>query len=56
MFWIDPYYLLLVLPAIILSIWASARVNSTFKRYADQYARSGLTGADAARRMEANAT
>ncbi|MBR2952459.1 MAG: zinc metallopeptidase [Clostridia bacterium] len=51
MFWIDPYYLLLVLPAIILSIWASARVNSTFKRYADQYARSGLTGADAARRI-----
>lgn len=51
MFFIDPYYLLLVLPAIILSIWASARVNSTFKRYADQYARSGLTGADAARRI-----
>ncbi len=51
MFYIDPYYLLLVLPAIILSLWASLRVNTTFKRYADQYARSGLTGADAARRI-----
>ena len=51
MFYIDPYFLLLVLPAIILSIWASARVNSTFKRYADQYAKSRLTGADAARRI-----
>lgn len=51
MFFIDPLYLLLVLPAIILSIWASARVNTTFKRYADQYAKSRLTGADAARRI-----
>lgn len=47
----DVYYLLLVMPAIILSIWASARVNSTFKRYSDQYAKSGLTGAMAARRI-----
>lgn len=47
----DVYYLLLVLPAVILAIWASARVNSTYKRFADKYAQSGLTGAEAARRI-----
>ncbi len=47
----DIYYLLLVLPAVILAMWASFRVNSTYKRFADKYARSGLTGAEAARRI-----
>ncbi len=49
-FYYDPTWILL-LPAIILSIWASARVNSTFRKYSQVYNRFGLTGADAARRI-----
>lgn len=47
----DVYYLLLVLPAVILALIASARVSSTFKKYASVYAKSGMTGAMAARRV-----
>lgn len=47
----DWTYLVLVLPCVLLSLWASASVNSTFKRYSQQYSRRGLTGADAAQRV-----
>ena len=46
---IDIYYILLVLPAMLFSFWASARVNSTFKRYSQMRNSRGMTGADAAR-------
>ena len=46
---IDIYYILLVLPAMLFSLWASARVNSTFKRYSQMRNSRGMTGADAAR-------
>ena len=49
MFYIDWTYIVLVLPAVIFSMWASNRVNSTFKRYSGYYIRSGMTGHDAAR-------
>ena len=45
----DWTYVILVLPAVLLSMWASSRVNSTFKRYNRVYNRRGLTGAQAAR-------
>lgn len=45
----DYTYLVLVLPAILLAMWASARVNSTFRRYQQQHSRRHITGADAAR-------
>lgn len=45
----DMYYVLLVLPAMLFSLWASARVNSTFKRYSQMRTARGMTGADAAR-------
>ena len=44
----DSYYFLLVVPAMLLAFWAQARVNGTFRRYAQQGVRSGMTGADAA--------
>ena len=44
----DWTYVVLVLPCVILSLWASANVNSTFKHYSQQYSRRGLTGAQAA--------
>ncbi len=47
----DWTYLVLVLPCILLSLWASARVNSTFKRYSSQYSMRHITGAQAAQRV-----
>lgn len=53
MFYFDWTYLL-VLPFVILSLIASANVNSTFKRYAEVFSRRGLTAAEAARRVLAD--
>ena len=47
----DWTYLVLVLPCILLSLWASSNVNSTFKKYSKQYSSRGLTGAEAAQRV-----
>ncbi|MBR4109776.1 MAG: zinc metallopeptidase [Oscillospiraceae bacterium] len=47
----DMTYLILVLPCFILSIWASARVNSTFRRYSQQLSVRRITGAQAAQRV-----
>ncbi|MBQ9929889.1 MAG: zinc metallopeptidase [Oscillospiraceae bacterium] len=47
----DWTYLVIVLPCVLLSLWASANVNSTFKRYADQHSIRNITGAEAARRV-----
>lgn len=44
-------YIVLVLPAVILAMWASANVNSTFKKYSKVPSASGYTGFDAARRI-----
>lgn len=48
---IDWTYIVLVLPAVIFSLIASANVNSTFKKYSRVYNSRRLTGADAARRI-----
>ena len=50
-FGIDMSYVILVLPCILLSLWASSNVNSTFKKYSSQFSSRGLTGAEAARRV-----
>ena len=47
----DWTYIVLVLPCIVLSLWASANVKSTFNRYAKQFSSRRITGADAARRV-----
>ncbi|MBR3973567.1 MAG: zinc metallopeptidase [Oscillospiraceae bacterium] len=47
----DWTYLILVLPCIILSMWASSSVNSTFKRYSSVLSSRRITGADAAQRV-----
>ena len=44
----DPLYLIIVAPAFLLAFWASARVKSTFAKYARVGVRSGMTGAQAA--------
>ena len=45
---IDIYYLILVVPAIILSMIAQAKVSSTFKKYSQVRSMRGVTGAYAA--------
>lgn len=50
-YYFDWTYVVLVIPCIILSLIASARVNSTFKRYSTQYSYRRLTGAEAAQRV-----
>ena len=47
----DWTYLVLVLPCILLSLWASSNVSSTFKKYSKQYSSRRLTGAEAAQRV-----
>ena len=50
MFFYDATYILVLIGAL-LSMWASMRVNSTYKKYAQVQSRSGLTGAEAAERI-----
>lgn len=47
----DWTYIVLVLPCVLLSLWASASVNSTFKRYSQQLSLRRITGAQAAQRV-----
>ena len=47
----DWTYVVLVLPCLILSMWASANVNSTFKKYSGQLSSRRITGAEAAQRV-----
>jgi len=47
----DMTYVVLVLPCILLSLWASANVNSTFKKYSNQHSIRHITGAEAAQRV-----
>ena len=49
MFYYDIYYLILVLPAVIFAMWASSKVNSTYRKYEKIYNTRGITGAQAAR-------
>ena len=47
----DWTYVILVLPCVLLSLWASANVNSTFKRYSSQHSSRRISGAEAAQRV-----
>ena len=47
----DWTYIVLVLPCVLLSLWASANVNSTFNKYSKQLSTRRITGAEAARRV-----
>lgn len=48
---IDIYYLILILPAFILSLFAQIKIKSTFSKYSKIISQNGLTGADAARKV-----
>ncbi len=49
-FYFDPT-MILIIPAIILSIWAQSKVSNTFNRYSSVPAAKGYTGADVARQL-----
>ena len=48
---IDMSYVVLVLPFVLLSLWASGNVNRTFRKYSRQHSVRRLTGAEAAQRV-----
>jgi Zn-dependent membrane protease YugP len=47
----DPIYFLFIGPPLLLSLWASFRTKSAFKKYSRVRVRSGMTGAQAAKRL-----
>jgi Zn-dependent membrane protease YugP len=51
MLFFSPLYLALMLPGMAFMLWAQFRVQSAFKRYSAVPSRSGLTGAQVARRL-----
>lgn len=48
---IDKYYIMLVLPAFIFSLYAQFKVKGTFNKYRRYANKRGLTGADIAREI-----
>lgn len=50
MYYFDSTFLI-ILPGILLALFAQYRIKSTFSRYSEVMARSGLTGARVARNM-----
>ncbi len=49
-YYFDPT-MLLILPGLIIALWAQFKVNSTYSKYSAVEARSGLTAAQAARML-----
>ncbi len=50
-YWPDYYYIILVVPALILSVIAQIGVKGTYKRYSNILNSRGLTGAAAAQKV-----
>lgn len=51
MFFFDPLYFLFVGPGLLLALYAQMRVRSSFNKYSQVRSATGITGADAARRV-----
>lgn len=51
MFWIDYWYVVLVLPAIIIALVVQIKMSATYSKYSKVYSRSGVTAEEAARRI-----
>lgn len=49
--WYDYYYFILVIPAMLVSLWAQIRVKSTYSKMSKLQNTRGLTGAQAAQRV-----
>jgi len=51
MFFFDSYYFILVIPAIVISLFAQMAVQSAFSKYSKVRTAKGITGAEAAREV-----
>lgn len=51
MIYVDLYFVVLIVPALAFSLYAQYRVWSTYNKYAQERSASGLTAAQAARRL-----
>jgi hypothetical protein len=47
----DPMYFLIIGPGLLLALWASYKVKTTFARYAEVPTRSQMTGAEVAKEL-----
>lgn len=47
----DPIYMMIMLPALLFSLWASFKTKSAFKKYSQVRVMSGQTGAQAAKTL-----
>ena len=52
-FFFDPT-MIIIIPALLIAVYAQYKVKSTFNHYSEIYSDSGLTGAEAARRIMQN--
>jgi len=51
MFYFDPLYIIISLPALLLGLWAQLKVKSAFSKYSKVRSWSGMSGAEVARRI-----
>lgn len=51
MLYFDPMYILYIAPAMILALWAQAKVKGTYQKYARVPIRGRMTGAQVARQI-----
>ncbi|MBQ7779256.1 MAG: zinc metallopeptidase [Clostridia bacterium] len=51
MFWIDWPYIVLVVPMLIISLWAQIKVKTTYHKYSTVHSRSGMTAEVAVRKI-----
>ncbi len=49
--WIDWPYIVLVVPMLIVSIWAQIKVKTTYQKYSTVHSRSGMTAEVAVRKI-----
>ena len=48
---LDKYYLLLVVPTLLISLWAQMKVKSSFAKYEKVYSRRGMSADSAVRKI-----
>lgn len=51
-YYFDYWYLVLVMPALLISVWAQIKVKSTFNKYSRMGVSCGITGAAASRLIQ----
>lgn len=51
-FFMDYWYLILVLPAVLISLWAQVKVKSTFAKYSERRVAGGMTGEEVSRYIQ----